>query len=494
MGKHVLTLDLGSSGVRAVLVAVDRWRVVSVAERGYRVVRTQDGLAQRFSANDLRSRMLDCLARAVGGSGVPTKDIDAISVTAQRGGTAFLDDQGQTLYVGPNRDVRAVFEGAAIDDRLAAEVYATTGHLPSAFLAPAKVHWWREHQPRIARRIATVVSLGAWAVRELTGELRETGSTLVELGLGDVGSGEPASALLGSLDMSPDQVPSLVETGTPTGGLAKAPAGAIGIAVGTSVALAGPDAQVAALGAGCVGVGEDAVMAGWSAPVQRVTAQPLHDVERRTWVVRGAVPGQWASEANPGDTGGTLDMVRRLLGSRMTVERFDRLAADAPEADVPFVALWGPRALDMSNPGLSLGGLITGSPVTYGGIDARQVARATLENIAFAIHECAGVLDEVCGQGTGPVALTGGMANSAAFGSLLATMLGRPVRRQDVHGAAIGAAVIAALAPRGWASAGLELAKRGVLVEPGDSRLVMGERYERWLTLRRGLDALADEV
>jgi len=63
-----------------------------------------------------------------------------------------------------------------------------------------------------------------------------------------------------------------------------------------------------------------------------------------------------------------------------------------------------------------------------------------------------------------------------------------------VHGAAIGAAVMAALAPRGWESAGLELAKRGVLVEPGDSGLEMGERYERWLTLRRGLDALADEV
>jgi sugar (pentulose or hexulose) kinase len=480
--------------MRAVLVAVDGWRVVGVAERGYRVVLAQDGLARRFSANDLRSRMLDCLARTVGASGVSTTDINAISVTAQRGGTAFLDDQGQTLYLGPNRDMRAVFEGGAIDDRLAAEVYATTGHLPSAFLAPAKVHWWREHQPRIARRIATVASLGAWAVRELTGELRETGSTLVELGLGDVRSGEPALALLRELGVTPDQVPSLVETGTPTGALAKGPADAIGIAVGTPVVLAGPDAQVAALGAGCVEVGEDAVMAGWSAPVQRVTAEPMYDAERRTWVVRGAVPGLWASEANPGDTGGTLDMVRRLLGSRMTVARFDRLAADAPESDLPFVALWGPRALDMSNPGLSLGGLITGSPVTYAGIDARQVARATLENIVFAIQECVDMLYGVCGAGLGPLAITGGMARSAVLTQMLATKVAWSVRRQDVHGASIGAAVMATLAPRDWASAGLELAERGVLVEPGESGLEITERYERWLTLRRGLDALADEV
>jgi sugar (pentulose or hexulose) kinase len=494
MTKHVLTLDLGSSGMRAAVVAVDRWRVVGSAERGYRVVRAQDGLAQRFSAGDLRRRIVDCLAQAVADAGVAPSGISVVSVTAQRGGTAFLDDQGQTLYVGPNRDVRAVFEGAAIDDRLAAQVYATTGHLPSAFLAPAKIHWWREHHPRIARRIATVASLGAWAVHMLTGELRETRSTLVEAGLGDVRSGEPASSLLRELEISLDSLPTLEEEGTPTGVLAQAAATAIGIAPGTPVVLAGPDAQVAALGAGCMTPGEDAVMAGWSAPVQRVTAKPLHDDARRTWVVRGAVPGQWASEANPGDTGATQDLIRGMLGSRMTAERFDRLAASAPPSDLPLYALWGPRMLDMSNPGMSLGGLIVPSPVTYGGIDARQVARATLENISFAIHECLEALDEVCCQGAGAVALTGGMAKSAVFGGLLASTLGRPVRRHNAHGAALGAALIATLARSAWTDAARELAERGVVVEPDDDAMDTGERYERWLRLRAGLDALADEV
>ena len=496
MASYMLTLDLGSSGMRAAVVAVNGWRSVGGAARAYRVMRTSGGVALRFSANDLRGRMVDCLGRAVSDASVGADDISAISVTAQRGGTAFLDAEGDTLYVGPNRDMRAVFEGAIIDERWGAAVYATTGHLPSAFLAPAKVHWWQAHHPRVAEQISTVASLGAWAVHELTGELRETGSTLVETGLGDVSSGEPAMALLQKLDLSLDSIPALVEAGTPTGTLARAAAAAIGLAAGTPVVLAGPDAQVAALGVGSVGMGDTAVLAGWSAPVQRVTARPVHDNARRTWVVRGVAGGRWASEANPGDTGGTQDMIRRLLGPRMTLARFDELAVSAPEPQLPLFALWGPRALNMSGPGMSLGGLITPSPVTYGGIDAGQVARATMENIAFAIRECVGWLDEVCGGGAwaDAIALTGGMANSTAFASLLAAALGRPVRRHDAHGTAVGAALVAALGQEAWADAASELAARGELVKPGNDEIEVGERYERWLRLRAGLDMLADEV
>jgi hypothetical protein len=45
-----------------------------------------------------------------------------------------------------------------------------------------------------------------------------------------------------------------------------------------------------------------------------------------------------------------------------------------------------------------------------------------------------------------------------------------------------------------WADAASELAGRGELVKPGNDEIEMGERYERWLRLRAGLDMLADDV
>ena len=493
--EYVLALDLGSSGIRAAVVS-DDWRILGEAGHPYRTYRSE-GNAERFAPAELRRRVIDCLAGAIQTAGVAPDAISRIAITAQRGGTAFVDAQGKTLYVGPNTDLRAVFEGASIDDLLAPEVYATAGHLPSMFLSPAKLHWWREHHPRQARRFATVASLGGWAAHQLTGAFGETASTLVEAGLADVTTGQPAAALLAKLEVSLDALPDLVSEGAVVGTLNRAAADATGLTVGTPVALAGPDAQVAAVGAGSIRPGDTVVIAGWSAPVQRVTATPRFDSARRTWVARHALDGRWVAEANPGDTGRTLDTVRRMLGPGMTLRRFDRLAATAQERDLPIVAAWGPRALDMSSPGMSLGGLIAPAPITYQGIDAGAVARATLENIAFAIQECLILVDEVAGGAAKdqPLTLTGGMANSEVFASILAAVVGKPVRRQSARATAIGAALVSTLAASDIDIAATDIASQATDVTPSSAHARDAtERYERWLYVRGKLDALAEEL
>ena len=493
--EHVLTLDLGSSGIRAAVVSPE-YRIAGEAQRPYRIYRGE-GHAERFAPADLRRRVLDCLARAVHTTNVEPDAISRIAVTAQRGGTAFLDTHGTTLYVGPNTDVRTVFEGAAIDDQMRADVYAATGHLPSMFLTPAKLHWWRQHRPRRARHIATVASLGSWALHQLTGAFGETPSTLVEAGLADVATGQPAVALLTRLDVSLDALPNVVSEGAVVGSLGREAADAVGLRVGTPVALAGPDAQITALGAGSVRPGDTTAIAGWSAPVHRVTAIPTFDAARRTWVGRHVIDGRWIVEANPGDTGRTLETVRQMLGPRMGLERFDRLATAASDRELPIVAAWGPRALDMSDPGMSLGGLIAPSPITYEGIDAGAVARATLENIAFAIRECLALVDEVAGASTGDrtLTLTGGMANSPVFASMLAAVVGRPVRLQSPRSAAIGAAMVSTLAGGDISAAAGQIASRAVDVTPSPTDVRDAtERYQRWLHVRRALDRLAEEL
>jgi sugar (pentulose or hexulose) kinase len=493
--QYVLALDLGSSSIRAAVVS-DDWRIIGEAERSYHTYRSA-GNAERFAPAELRRRVLHCLASAIQVAAVAPDSISRIAITAQRGGTAFADFQGETLYVGPNTDVRAVFEGAAIDDRLASEVYATTGHLPSMLLGPAKLHWWREHYPRRARRIATIASLGGWAAHSLTGAFGETSSTLVEAGLADVTTGDPAWALLAQLGVSRGALPTVVSEGAVVGALNRASGDATGMNVGTPVALAGPDAQVAAVGAGSVRPGDTVVIAGWSAPLQRVTVTPRFDAARRTWVSRHALRGRWIAEANPGDTGRTLDTVRRMLGPGMTLQRFDRLAATAPERDLPIVAVWGPRALDMSRLGISIGGLIAPAPITYQGIDTGAVARATLENIAFAVRECLALVDEVAGATATdqPLTLTGGMANSPVFAAMLAAVVGKPVRRQSPRAAAIGAALVCALAANDVEIAAARIASQATDVTPTpDEVRDATERYERWLYVRGKLDALAEAL
>ena len=494
---HVIAVDLGSSGVHVHTVPVERpWDIAPGAERRYRTVRPGGGDAQRrhFNAVQLRAIVFDAIASALQTAGLTGADVSAVSVTAQRGSAAFLDASGRTIYVGPNTDLRAVFEGAEIDDRWGDLIYARTGHLPSMLFTPAKLHWWRRHHPRIARRIAHVASLGGWLGHELTGDLVETPSLLVAQGLADVTSGKPAVHLLHDLDIAPEILPATVDEGTAVGVTTEEASAATGLRAGTPVYLAGPDTQSATLGAGCAEPGATCIVAGWSAPVQRVARQPVFDAARRTWTAPHLVPGRWVAEANPGDTGRTVDAVRRLLGNRLSAQRFDELVADGHSRTNDIIAAWGPRALNLSAPGMSLGGLLTPVPVTYDGIDRASIAHATLENVAFAIRECVSLLDEVAPVPTDAqaIALTGGMAGSRVFARMLAEALGRPVRVHHARAAASGATLSASRTRSEWTAAAGEIASHGEIVEPAPSAVVEAEqRYHRWLKLREGLDALA---
>jgi sugar (pentulose or hexulose) kinase len=338
-----------------------------------------------------------------------------------------------------------------------------------------------------------VVSLGGWTAYQLTGELVDTAANLVETGLLNTSDGSVPETLLNALGLPLDLIPPLVGLGEPAGKLSLQAASGTGLKPGIPVYIAGPDAQSASLGAAALEQGDIAVAAGWSAPLQMVTAIPAFDPKRRTWTGMHVVPGRWIAEANPGNTGGTLDTIKRLLRVR-DYGRFDKLAASASASQM-VTAVLGPRALDLGSPGMSLGGLITASPITFDGLEAGAVARATYENICFAIRECIELTEEVAGKSSGNLGLTGGLAASAVFPQMLADVLCAPLRAYPTKGASLGAAIVASRPQTEWASVAREAQTHALTVEPDPhTSAEYIEGYRRWRALKEGLDALADHL
>ena len=494
-GKHVLVLDLGSSGLRSLLAPADSpWKLTPGASLRYRLNRSRssDDLSARFSPQDLQARITRVLREGIANAGVPPNDVSAIAVTSQRQGVAFLDAAGDAIYVGPNIDLRAVFEGAAMDEEHAALVYETTGHLPSFFFTPAKLRWWHNHHPRIAGRIRRVLTLGAWAAYLLTGEQADTPSLVGEAGLLDVTSRQPATGLLNALGLDSSVMPPLVNENQVTGKLTSQRAGELGLPSGTPVYLAGPDTQCALLGMGATEPNNLGIVAGWSAPVQAVTASPVFDTQQRTWAGVHVLPERWVAEANAGDAGGALDMVRRILGPRGRLERFSDIATMVPVGSNMTTAFWGAQALDLSNPGVSMGGLLTPIPITYNTLRASHLARATLENIAYALRECVERLKEVTGQPARSIHLSGGISQSPIFPQILADVLNAKVLLHHPNASAIGAAIVAS---GDVASFGKAASRQSAIVAP-DVRSVVdyADLYPRWLRLRERLQELSDEL
>lgn len=449
------------------------------------------GLAQSFNHRLLRAKLLEVLGKAA--ADVDPRTVRSIAITAQRGAACFFDRSLRTIYAGPQTDVRAVFEGAAIDADHRAFIYRVTGHLPSMLFLPAKLAWWEKHHPATAHKIAYFAGLDAWAGLQLTGSLQDTRAGQAELGLIDISTTEPSDALMRLLRIEASQLASCVALGETSGQLTADIAQATGLPFRTPVHLAGPDAQAAGVGCGAVVAGSAHVAAGWSAPIQVTTSKPTFDEHMRTWADSHAIPGQWVVEANPGDTGRTTDAVRRVLGKRISIDRFYSLACETGQNEVLANAFLGPRALNLSDPGMTMGGILTPVPITQEKLDAAVIASATLNNVAFAIREGIELAREVAGVQASPVALSGGMSQSSTFSTLLANTLGEPVRVQP-HSTAIGAALIATTLRQELGSRAAELANLGVIVNPNRSSLEGEERYTRWLRLRAKLDALADEL
>lgn len=500
MPHVMLVLDLGSSRLRCALVPLDSGddaiegssAPLEVARAPYPITNDRAGsLARGYNPRLLRTRLLRVLAQGAQTAG--PGNVAAIAVTSQRNAACFLDAHLGTLSAGTNTDTRAVFQGGAMDDAHGPFIYRTTGHLPSMLFTPAKYAWWRENRPRTAQRIARTAGLDAWAALQLTGTLAETSLGLAESGLLDATSGKPAAALLEALGVPFDLLPNVLPTDASVGRLTAEAAEATGLSRATPVHLAGPDSHAAAIGCGAVSDGAAVCAAGWSAPVQVTTPAPVFDPQARTWASLHGVSGKWTVESNPGDTGRTLDAVRRMLAPRASHERFDALAQSAFGNGKPVAAFLGPRAIHLSNPSITMGGVLMPAPITQEGLDAADIARAALENAAFAIRESLALARSVAGAEPREVALTGGMAESAVFPQLLADVLGEPVR---VHrnATATGAAVLAATPASELTARYADLAGNGVSVEPGPRSRECGESYERWLRLRERLDELAEEL
>ena len=301
---YVLVVDAGTSAARC-FVFDRRGRIVGSRSSQWTYLEATDAppMAREFDPERTWADVCGLVQGSLQDAGVSAGEVVAITATSQRQGVVFLDAQGQEVYAGPNLDLRAVFEGGAIDDRMGDRVYETTGHTPSFLLAPAKMHWFRANRPHAYDRIASVVTLADWLAFRLSGELLSEPSLAAEAGLLGVRSRQWCTELLNDLDTPGNNHIPLVVGGSVAGQLNEKTSRETGLPVGTPVAVFGADTQCALLGMGLVREHQTGIVAGWSVPLQMVLGSPAFSPEHQTWTGCHMVDGMWVLESNSGDAG-----------------------------------------------------------------------------------------------------------------------------------------------------------------------------------------------
>ena len=451
-GSAILVIDAGTSALRCHLFDPSG-SIVSSTSNPWVFAPEPDApeLAKSLDPPSVWRGVCGAVERCLQGRAVA-----AVAVTSQRQALAFLDDADQEVYLGPNVDLRAVFEGSELDDEHGHRIYQVTGHAPSFMMAAGKLRWFQLHRPDAYARIATVFSMADWLSWKLSGSISAERTLVAESGLLDLRSRDWATELYQELGLAPNSIKGpirLVNAGDVVGEVSAESAAQTGLAPGVPIVAAGADTQCGLVGLGVDGNGQTGVVAGWSAPVQMVTSEPIISSQGATWAGLYHASDKWVLESSAGDMGNAYRWLKdaTMGGGDEAFGEMDELAASAPLGSGGATTFLGPWRMDVSRLGMRQGGMLFPVPLTlggYGGDFGRpHLIRAALEGFAFALRANVEQLEEVTGQRHGTIAVGGGMTRSSAFVRILVDVLGVPIRfGADPRSTAVGAALCARLA------------------------------------------------
>ncbi|HWP65277.1 MAG TPA: FGGY family carbohydrate kinase, partial [Candidatus Limnocylindria bacterium] len=441
--SFVVALDVGTTGVRALLVDADgrvrarHYREVLPSHPGPGLV--EHDLGRTYAAVEA------VLASAAADAG--TAPVSALGITTQRG-TAVVWERDGSQPVHP-----AISWQDARTTRRCRDLLAE-GVLVVPLTAASKIEWILDRTDPERRGVESgrlrCGTLDAWLVHRLSGGAvfatdHSHGSCS---GFYDLAEPRWQEPVLRALRVPPSSLPALVDSSAVLGRVA---AGS-GLPPWPIASLIG-DQQAAMMGELCVQPGTMKVTYGTAAMLN------LHTGLEPVWSAPGAYPLVLWRRAGRRDlclegtaitAGAAITWLRDGLGVIDTPADCDALAASVPDSG----GVWAVPAFQ----GLGTPYLDTAARAVIGGLSRAStrahVVRAVLEGIAWRCRE---VFDALAAHSPGgaPSRLRadGGAARSDVLLQAQADALGIPVERAPVlEAAALGAAYLAGLATGVWAS------------------------------------------
>ena len=463
-----LGLDLGTSGVKAMLIDGDQ-RIVGSANGALDVSRPHPGWSEQDSADWIRAAK-----EAVSGlkASFPAElgAVKGIGLSGQMHGATLLDGDDKVLRPCILwNDTRSYREAAALDAD--PRFRKITGNIVFPGFTAPKLVWVRDNEPEIFSRVAKVLLpkdyLRLWLTGEHISEMSDSAGTSWL----DTGARKWSPELLAATGLSEDHMPSLVE-GTEQGGRLRAElASSWGMGEGVVVAGGAGDNAASACGMGTVSEGHAFVSLGTSGVLFAANASYLPKPESAVHAFCHALPRTWHQMGVILSATDALNWYSGIAGksaAELTGEVGDTLKAPSGVTFLPYLS--GERTPHND-------AVIRGAFIGLGHESGRTaLTQAVMEGVTFAIRDNLEALKSA-GTSISRVTAIGGGSRSKYWLASIATSLGVPV---DVpadgdFGAAFGAARLGLIAATG--ADPLSVCQPPVMAETIDPVSGLGEAY-----------------
>jgi xylulokinase len=514
---QVLAVDLGTSGMKAALVAADG-TVTGWAERPVALHVLPGGGAEqdplewwdalRDVAADLGRAHPDHLAA-----------VTTVCCSTQGEGTIAVDAAGEPLTrcitwldMRGAGALRRQFGGFPAYGGFAARRIVRwlrlTGGMPSTTGKDPAAHMLlvRDEMPEVYERTATFLNVLDWLNLRLTGRTVATVDSILTSWVTDNRRPDAvrySDALVADCGIDRDKLPPIVACTEVIGTLSPAAAEHLGLPATVQVVAGAIDNTAAAVGAGTTGDDQPHLYLGTSSWIAAHVRRKKTDVAAQIASVPCAVPGRYLMTALQATAGANLTWLRdqvveyddELVGAGHVsrdegtiFDAFDRILPTVPAGanGVLFTPwLYGERA-PVDDPNLRAGFFNISLDT-----NRSDLLRAVFEGVALNTRWLTGAVDRFLGTPVTSLVITGGGARSDAWCQIFADVLGLEIRR-DANPVAVnarGAGWIGAVGTGQLAFADIPaLMRKDHVFQPTPAhRATYDEAFETYRTLHKHL-------
>ena len=435
-----LGIDIGTSGVKAVLVDDDQ-RVMDQATSPLEVSRPRPLWSEQdphdwWAATDVAVKTLDAELRS---------GVKAVGLSGQMHGATLLNASDAVIRPAILWNDGRSGEACAEMTEALPELTGITGNLAMPGFTAPKLWWLRGHEPEKFGRVAKVLLPKDYMRLRMTGDYASDMSDSAGTLWMDVAARDWSEAMLELTGLTRAHMPELFEGTEATGILTQAVADAWGMAR-VPVAAGGGDNAAGAVGTGVVTPGEGFVSLGTSGVVFVASEAYAPNTDGAVHTFCHAVPETWHQMSVILSAASAVDFVAKVTGYERASDLYDEVGKSARPGQgaifLPYLSGERTPHNDPNAKGAFWGLTHEDTPATLG--------QAALEGVAFALADGLDAM-RAAGVEVDSLDVIGGGSRSEWWGQVIAAAMDVPLVYRDASevGPAFGAARLARLADMG---------------------------------------------
>lgn len=440
--KYFIGLDLGTSGVKAVLFD-EKGQIVSDSICEYKLYIPQENYAEQ-DALEWKEGTILALNNLLIKANIDNKEILGLGISGQMHGLVLLDKNNNPLRkVIIWCDGRAVKQSEELNILFGEDnLIRITGNKALPALTASKLLWIKENEPDVFNNIAHIMLPKDYINYVLTGVYRSEPSDSSGTQLFDINKKDWSSEITSKLGINKDTLSKIIDSDEVVGNITEEISKLTGLPTSCIVCAGAGDQPAAALGNGVIKQGQSNCSLGSSGVIFLPISKPIgikgsvlqtfcHCV-KDTWTLMGVTQG----------CGISLTWIKNNYYPN---DSYQKMNKDAKSVGIGAnKTIFLPYLLGERSPILNHNarGILFGIKTNT---NREVIARAVMEGVAYSIYHCYEYASNITGS-LNEIYLAGGGAKSECLVDSLTDIFGeKTIKTNSVESGALGVAILASV-------------------------------------------------